>query len=210
MVPQPRPEREPSQERDRAEAAVEERFVALVAARREGEAAALLERQFGTGLARRLGKLALALGGGDEAEHLAHWAVSVAVTKGASFDRSRGSLSSWLYFLARNLALSQVRKVRTGQPLSEEHHASTRTVESRIQNRDAFLRVWRRIGSETLRQVLFLDLKHHGQAPGAAARELGLDRATFYKRRCEARRAFRDIWQDEYGDPAESFYGELE
>lgn len=34
--------------------------------------------------------------------------------------------------------------------------------------------------------MLFLDLRHHGQAPGAMARELGLDRATFYKRRSEA------------------------
>ncbi|MFT5049217.1 MAG: DNA-directed RNA polymerase specialized sigma24 family protein [Chlamydiales bacterium] len=154
--------------------------------------------------------MALALGGGDEAEHLAHWAVSLAVTKGAKFDPQRGRLGNWLFFLARNVALSQLRKLRPEVPLGVEVAASARTVESRIHNREAFLRVWRRIGSETLRQVLFLDLKHHGQAPGAMARELGMDRGTFYKRRCEARRAFREIWTEEFGDPERSFYGELE
>ena len=58
--------------------------------------------------------------------------------------------------------------------------------------------------------MLFLDLKHGGQAPGGLARELGLDRATFYKRRCEARRLFRELWTEEFGDPSDSFYGELE
>ena len=190
--------------------AVETRFLDLIRSGRRDDAARLLERTFAPRLRRQLGKLALALGGGDEADHLTSWAISVAVTKGARFDARRGPLGSWLYFLARNLALSQLRKLRPEPGLDEELRARARTVESRMQNREAFLRVWNRIGSEVLRQVLFLDLKHDGQAPGTACRELGLDRATFYKRRCEARRAFRAIWTEEFGDPAGSFYGELE
>jgi len=186
------------------------RFVTLIAAGDREEAAALLHERCAPALQRKLGKLALALGGGDEADHLAHWAIAIAVTKGASFEARRGSLSSWLYFLARNLAMTQLRKLRPELGLQADIGSRARTVESRIQNREAFLRVWKRIGSEVLRQVLFLDLKHHGQAPGRAARELGLDRATFYKRRSEARRVFREIWIDEFGDPAGSFYGELE
>lgn len=203
MSPQQHPQKGPGE-------SVEARFSELVRAKRAGEAAQLLELHFGDGLRKRLSQLALGLGGGDESEHLAGWAVSLAVTRGADFDPNRGRLGTWLGSMARNLALSQLRKLRPETGLPSELAASARTVESRMHNREAFLLVWRRIGSAELRQVLFLDLKHHGQAPGAMARELGLDRAAFYKRRCEARRVFREIWTEEFGDPGNSFYGELE
>ena len=193
-----------------ASADLESRFALLVRENRGGEAAELLQQHYAGALCKKLAKLALALGGGDEAEHLTHWTIALAVTNGARFDPQRGRLATWLFFLARNLGRSQLRKLRADVALPAALAADARSVESRIHNRDAFLRVWRRIGSEPLRQVLFLDLKHHGQAPGALARELGIDRDTLYKRRCEARRVFREIWTQEFGDPAGSFYGELE
>jgi len=182
----------------------------MIRAGRAESACRLLEEELGASLRRKLAKLALPLGGGDEAEHLANWAISVAVTKGESFDPLRGKLAPWLHRVGRNLALSQQRRLRPTPGLRQSFEAHTRTVESRIQNRDAFLLIWRRIPTDVHRQVLFLDLRHGGQAPGALARELGLDRATFYKRRSEARRIFRELWHEEFGDPASSFYGELE
>ena len=189
---------------------LEERFVGYVRAGRSEAACRLLEEELGDGLRRRLGPLALSLGGGDEADHLTNWAISVAVTKGAAFDPAKGRLAAWLHTLARNLAVSQQRRLRPAPGLRRTTEARARTVESRLQNKDAFLRIWKRIPSDIHRQVLFLDLKHGGQAPGGLAAELGLDRATFYKRRSEARRMFRELWYEEFGDPRSSFYGELE
>ena len=188
---------------------VDARFRELIASGEREAAARLLFEVHAAALTRKLTGRALPLGGGDEAEHLANQAITLAVTKGAAFDPERGTLAAWVFWLGRNLALSQQRKLRPDPGLKRDFAAHARTVESRIQNRDAFLRVWKRISSDVLRQVLFLDLKHGGQAPGALARELGLDRATFYKRRSEARRLFRELWQEEFGDPSDSFYGEL-
>ena len=192
------------------DASLEARFAAFAAGGAREEAATLLMEHLGEPLARKLKGLALPLGGGDEAEHLASWAISVAVTKADAFDPRRGSLATWVFWLGRNLALSQRRKLRPEPGLRGELCSDARTVESRIQNSDAFRAIWERLPSEIHRRVLFLDLQHHGQAPGGLARELGLDRATFYKRRSEARRAFRQLWTETQGDPGQSFYGELE
>ncbi len=192
---------------------LEERFLALAHSKSEdaaNQAAELLQNVLGQVLERKLSSLALSLGGGDEAAHLSNWAICTAVTKARTFDPNRSSLSNWIFWIGRNRALSLRRKMRPDPGLERDLETQARTVESRIQNKDAFQRVWKRLPADIHRQVLFLDLKHAGQAPGGLARELGLDRATFYKRRCEARRLFRELWQDEFGDPDVSFYGELE
>ncbi len=189
----------------------EERFTTLLGTGHQEAAAALLHDEYGAELKAGLAKLALSLGGADEAEHLANWAICQAVLKGGAYDPARGRLAPWLMRMARNLAISQLRKTRplpgSRRPLAGSDGDAaqrTRSHAGDLESSEAVEAVLERLPLG-LRRVLLVDLAHHGQAPAKlACGELGLERNVFYIRRSNARRLFRELWIELHGEPGES------
>ena len=94
-------------------------FVGLIEDGDQEAAARLLYGHFGSALVRAIAPLALSLGGADEAEAVANWAVNRAVVKGRDFDRGRGTLERWLHTIGRSRALSLLRRVKASRDLRD-------------------------------------------------------------------------------------------
>jgi len=123
-----------------------------------------------------------------------------AFTHICSFDPERGSFCTWLYRIARNLALN-ARKKRRDQPLPEDLViADERTPADDVQNNEIFRRLDQAL--EELRfqdRVVFVLTELEGLSYAEVARIEGLRIGTVKSRLARARARLRSLLESYVG-----------